>query len=181
MRLSGNFKKIRKSSENFYSIFSFKRPFFWRPIFFLCDFFKICFHRSPCSIFTRNETFCERTPQGFATYRRPSKMFSKNFEFFFYFLFKVFRWERMGFLLFSVGEEWFSRLTRIPSGIFWRCKIDEILISFYPWFSVWYCLFGFLQKFASVCGARLRLCVQNLPSTKFIFIFKGVTHRIQLI
>ena len=78
-------------------------------------------------------------------------MFSKNFEiFFFYFLFKVFRWERMGFLLFSVGEEWFSRLTRIPSGIFWRCKIDEILISFYPWFSVWYCLFGFLQKFASV-------------------------------
>ena len=40
----------------------------------------------------------------------------------------------MGFLLFSVGEEWFSRLTRIPSGIFWRCKIDEILISFYLWF-----------------------------------------------
>ena len=92
MRLSGNFKKIRKNSENFFSIFSFKRPFFKRPIFFLCDFFKICFHRSPCSIFTRNKTFCERTPQGFATYRRPSKMFSKNFEiFFFYFLFKVFR------------------------------------------------------------------------------------------
>ena len=42
----------------------------------------------------------------------------------------------MGFLLFSVGEEWFSRLTRIRSGIFWRCKIDEILISFYPSFSV---------------------------------------------
>ena len=36
----------------------------------------------------------------------------------------------MGFLLFSVGEEWFSRLTRIPSGIFWRCKIDEISIFF---------------------------------------------------
>ena len=39
MRLSGNFKKIRKNSENFFSIFSFKRPFFKRPIFFLCDFF----------------------------------------------------------------------------------------------------------------------------------------------
>ena len=28
MRLSGNFKKIRKNSENVFSIFSFKRPFF---------------------------------------------------------------------------------------------------------------------------------------------------------
>ena len=54
---------------------------------------------------------------------------------------------------------------RIPSGIFWRCKIDEILtMSFYTWFSVWFCLFGFLQKFAtfcaSVCEARLRLWVK---------------------
>ena len=39
---------------------------------------------------------------------------------------------------FPVGEEWFSRSMRTPSGIFWRCKIDEILtiISFYAWFSV---------------------------------------------
>ena len=94
MRLSGNFKK---NSENFFSIFSFKRPFFKRPIFFLCDFFWICFHRSLCSIFTRNETFCERTPQGFATYRRPSKMFSKNFEFF----------SSIFCLRFSVEKEWF--------------------------------------------------------------------------
>ena len=42
----------------------------------------------------------------------------------------------------------------IPLGIFWRCKIDEILTySFYPWFYVWYSLFGF-QNFASVCEAR---------------------------
>ena len=52
----------------------------------------------------------------------------------------------------------------IPSGIFWRCKINEILtISFYAWFSVWSFLFGFIQKFAtffaSVCETRLRLCV----------------------
>ena len=61
----------------------------------------------------------------------------------------------MFFLLFPIVAEWFSRLTRIPPGIFWRCKIDEILtMSFYPWLSVWYCLFGFLQKFASVCEAR---------------------------
>ena len=31
----------------------------------------------------------------------------------------------MGFLLFPGGEEWFSRLMRIPSGTFWRCKIDK--------------------------------------------------------
>ena len=43
----------------------------------------------------------------------------------------------MGFLLLPVGEEWFSRFMRIPSGIFWRSKIDEILtMSFYTWFSV---------------------------------------------
>ena len=29
----------------------------------------------------------------------------------------------MGFLLFSVGEEWFSRLARIPSGIFGAVKL----------------------------------------------------------
>ena len=29
----------------------------------------------------------------------------------------------MGFLLFSVGEEWFSRLTRISSGIFGAVKL----------------------------------------------------------
>ena len=70
----------------------------------------------------------------------------------------------MFFLLFPVGEEWFSRFMRIPSSIFWCCKIDEILMSFYTWFSVWFCLFGFLQKFAtfcaSVCEARLRICVK---------------------
>ena len=38
----------------------------------------------------------------------------------------------MGFLMFPVGEEWFSRSMRIPSGIFWRCKFDEILtINFF--------------------------------------------------
>ena len=84
-------KKSKKFGNFFSHFLVLKDRFFKRPIFFLCDFLKICFHRSPCSIFTRNETFCERTPQGFATYRRPSKMFSKNFEFFFHFLFKVFR------------------------------------------------------------------------------------------
>ena len=38
--------------------------------------------------------------------------------------------EKDVFLLFPVGEEWFSRFMRIPSGIFSRCKIDEILTHF---------------------------------------------------
>ena len=88
----------------------------------------------------------------------------------------------MGFLLFPVEEEWFSRSMRIPSGIFWRCKIDEVLtiISFFAWFSVWSFLFGFIQKFAtffaSVCEARLRLCVNHfdmrfLPVLSILIIF----------
>ena len=59
-----------------------------------------------------------------------SKNFWKKFEKFFpsiFWFFKGFPLRKMGFLLFSIGEEWFSRLMTIPSGIFWRCKIDEIL------------------------------------------------------
>ena len=61
---------------------------------------------------------------------------------------KVFLLRQMGFLLFLVMEKWFSSLNRMLSGIFWRCKIDEILtiMSFFSWFSLWYCLFGFLFK-----------------------------------
>ena len=84
-----------------------------------------------------------RTPQGFrhyVTYRRPSKIFSKNFGIFFPQIFcsffKGFSLRKICFLLLSVGEEWFSRLMPPPSGIFRRCKIDEISMSFYPWFSV---------------------------------------------
>ena len=52
----------------------------------------------------------------------------KFFSLFVCFFFKLFPVEKDGFfLLFPVGEEWFSRFMRIPSGIFWRCKIDEIL------------------------------------------------------
>ena len=65
-------------------------------------------------------------------------MFREISNFFLVFLFlKMFPVEKDGFLLFPVGVEWFSRFMRIPLGIFWRCKIDEILtMSFYTWFSV---------------------------------------------
>ena len=67
---------------------------------------------------------------------------------------------------FPVGEEWFSRSMRIPSGIFWRCKIDEILtiISFLRLvlrmiFLIWF--YSKVRNFANVRKARLRLCVST--------------------
>ena len=118
--------------------------------------FQFFFHRSPPSIFTKNETFCDSKGlvKVFGTMRLqkncrcPSKKFFesiwKDFGKFLkkkillqFSVFLRFSVEEDGFLLFSVGEEWFSRLMPIPSGIFWRCKIDEILTySFYTWFYV---------------------------------------------
>ena len=103
---------------------------FKRPVFFLCDFLKKFVSPKPLLNFCQKRNVLRelRTPQGFrhyATYRRQSKIFSKNFKKkFLNFLFlKGFSLRKMGFLLFSVGEEWFSRLMRILSGIFWRCLL----------------------------------------------------------
>ena len=80
---------------------------------------------------------------------------------------KGFRLRKLGILLFPAGEEWFSRFMRIPSGIFWRSKIDEILtiLSFYPWFSVWYCLFGLRSTAPPLC--------LNVVLTSVITQFQG--------
>ena len=142
-------------------------------MFFYATSFKICFHRSLSSMFTRNETFCERKGlQGFrlyGTYRRPSSK-----KFFNYLFFERFSVEKDGFLLFPVGEEWFSRLV-CPFGYFWRCKIDEILtMPFYPWFSVWCCFLVFfkisqvfaMQGFASV----LLIGINNLQWYEKCFV-----------
>ena len=69
----------------------------------------------------------------------------------------------MGFLLFPVGEQWFSRFMRISLGIFWRCKIDEIVtmsLVFRMILLIWFS--SKVRNFASVCEARLRLCVITL-------------------
>ena len=94
------------------------------------------------------------------------KIFEKFWNFFppFSVFFLRFTVEK-GFSVVSSCRRIVFEIYGYPFGIFRRCKIDEILtiMSFYPWLSVWYCLFGFLQKFAtffaSVCEARLRLCV----------------------
>ena len=98
---------------------------FKRPVFFLCDFFFKFVSPKPLLNFCQKRNVLRelRTPQGFrhyATYRRPSKIFSKNFFFNFLF-FKGFSLRKMGFSLISVGGEWFSRPMRILSGIYWRC------------------------------------------------------------
>ena len=86
----------------------------------------------------RNVLRASGTPRRFRHYatcrRQFINFFSKFWKFFnVKFFFDGFPLTRMGFLLCPVGEEWFSRLMRIHSGIFWGSKIDEILtMSFYP-------------------------------------------------
>ena len=119
--------------------------------FVLCDFFKIRFHWSrPPPNFTRNETFCERKGLNvFGTVRLTGNLHKKNSIFFpqFSVFFSRFSIEKDGFFDGFSWEEWFSSLVRIPSGIFWRFKNDEILtMSFYPLFAVWFCLICFFFK-----------------------------------
>ena len=90
-----------------YPIFVFLRPFF------LCDFSQNLFSSKPPSIFTRNETFCEHKGLlGVLGTIRLTGDHQKKFLNFF---------ER-----FSCEKDGFRALC-IPPGIFWRCKIDEIL------------------------------------------------------
>ena len=102
--------------------------------------------------------------QHYATYRRPSSknFFEKNSSILCFF--ERFSVKKDGFFAASSWGRMVFEIYAYPFGYFLRCKIDKIstIMSFYPWFSVWYCSFGFLQKFAtflSVCEARLRLCV----------------------
>ena len=54
---------------------------FLRPVFFLCDFFEIRFHRSPLNFYKKRNVLQAKRFRHYATYRRPtSKKFSENFE-----------------------------------------------------------------------------------------------------
>ena len=115
---------------------------FKRPVFFLCDFLKKIVSSKPLLNFCQKRNVLRelRTPQGFwhyATYRRPSKIFSKNF-FLNFLLFKGFSLKKMSFFaVFSRGRMVLE--TCVSFRVFFGavyCKIDEILMSFYPWFSL---------------------------------------------
>ena len=156
MRLSGNFKKIRKVFSQFLVL---KDRFFKDRSFFYVTFLKFVFTEAPAQFLQETKRFARGLLKALRLTGDHQKCFRKILNFFSSIFCLRFSAEKEWvFCCFQLGKNGFRGL-RVPSGIFWRCKIDEILISFYPSFSVWYCLFGFLQKFASVCEARLRLCV----------------------
>ena len=102
-----------------YPIFVFLRT----GVFSMRLFFLICFHRSSLSIFTRNETFYEHKGhlKVFGIMQLTGDLHQKFYfekSFLYFLFFERFSVENDGFLLFPVGEEWFSRYMRIPSGIF---------------------------------------------------------------
>ena len=78
------------------------------------------------------------------------------------------------FLLFPVGEKWFSSFERIPLGIFRRCEIDEILtiVSFWKVLGKWADSFTLGSPydivnldFSSKVRSLFRLCVVILINT----------------
>ena len=84
---------------------------------FYATFFLVCFYRTPPQFLLETKRFgsikdcswfsCTKRLTG--TYKNFVEKFRKNFSSIFCF-FKGFRLRKMGFLLFPVGEEWFSRL-----------------------------------------------------------------------
>ena len=57
------FTSIQKHRVSTSLLFGFVS--FFRPAFFLCDFFLIRFHRSPLLNFSRSKTFCDQDSSGF--------------------------------------------------------------------------------------------------------------------
>ena len=109
----------------------FLRPSTLYPIFvffkagvFSMRLFKIRFHRSPPHFLQETKRFgsVKDSSTFSALCDLPETFIKKFFPSFFCFL-KEFPLRNMGFLLFPVGEEWFSRLMRIPSGIFGAVKL----------------------------------------------------------
>ena len=135
--------------------------------FFYATFFKNCYTEAPPQFLPETKRFArvKDSSRFSALCYSPEtikNIFEKFRNFFLNFLFfKGFSLRKMRFCCFQLGKNGFRDLCvsfRVFFGAVY-CKIDEVLMSFYPWFSLWYCLFGFLQKFAGVCEARLRLCV----------------------
>ena len=85
MRLSGNFKKIRKNSENFFSIFSFKRPFFKDRSFFYATFLKFVFTEAPAQFLQETKRFARGLLKALRLTGDHQKCFRKILKFFFLF------------------------------------------------------------------------------------------------
>ena len=92
--------------------------------FFYATFLKMCFTEAPAQFLPETKRFARvKDFSRFSALCDLPETIKYIFEkFFFNFLFfKGLSLRKMGFLLFLVGEELFSSLMRIFSGIFWRC------------------------------------------------------------
>ena len=82
MRLSGNFKKIRKNPENFFSIFSFKRPFLKTDLFSMRLFFKFVFTEAPAQFLQETKRFARGLLKPLRLTGDHQKCFRKLLKFF---------------------------------------------------------------------------------------------------
>ena len=105
--------------------------------FFLCDFFLVCFHRSPLN-FSRNETFCEHKGLFwvFGTMRLTGDLDRKKSSFFSFL--KGFRLRKMGFCCFRLRKMVFQSFVYTFGFLCGAVKLMKILtiLSFYHWLSV---------------------------------------------
>ena len=119
--------------------------------------FSNLFSSKPPSNFTMNKTFCEHKGflRGFGTMRLTGDLhlnffrkFEKKLFLIFFLFFERFSVEKDGFFAVSSWGKLVFESNAYPFGYFRPCKIDEVLtkMSFYPWFSVRYCLFGFQSE-----------------------------------
>ena len=139
--------------------------------------FKNVFTEAPAQFLQETKSFARGLLKALRLTGDHQKCFRKILKFFFfYFLFKVFRWERMGFLLFSVGEEWFSRLTRIPSGIFGAVKLMKFLSPFtlgFPYEIAYLVFFKSSQVFAKHGFASVvKTCFRRILKSTIIVSFR---------
>ena len=138
MRLSGNLKKIEKFRKFFSQFLVSKDRFFKDRSFFYATFLKFVFTEAPAQFLQETKRFARGLLKALRLTGDHQKCFRKILKFFssiFCLRFSVFRLKNEFFAVFSWGRMVFEAYA-YPFGFFWRCKIDEILISFYPWFSV---------------------------------------------
>ena len=91
MRLSGNFKKIRKNSEFFSQFLVLKDRFFKDRSFFYATFLKFVFSEAPAQFLQETKRFARGLLKALRLTGDHQKSFRKILNILFYFLFKVFR------------------------------------------------------------------------------------------
>ena len=96
MRLCGNFEKYRKNSENFFSVFSFERPFFKDRSFFYATFLKFVFTEAPAQFLQETKRFARGLLKALRLTGDHQKCFRKILKFF----------SSIFCLRFSVEKEW---------------------------------------------------------------------------